>query len=105
MFLNLTLLFTRLFSDPLRPSELTMCLGNLSQAVFDVLSHRTSVFLLTLFICLENRPLILSKYNRLKVFTAVQRKKTLKAAGETFSLLSCGTFRVNGGAKQSRAVF
>lgn len=104
MFLNLTLLFTRLFSDPLRPSELTMCLGNLSQAVFDVLSHCTSLFLLTLFICLGNRPLILSKYNRLKVFTTVQRK-TLKAAGETFSLLSCGTFRVNGGDKQSRAVF
>lgn len=74
MFLNLTLLFTRLFSDPLRPSELAMCLGNLSLTVFDVLSHRTSVFLLLLFICLGNRPLILSKYNRLKVFTAVQRK-------------------------------
>lgn len=52
-----------------------MCLGDRSQTVFDVFKHHTSLFLLLLFICLRKRLLILSKCNRSKVFTAVQRCK------------------------------
>lgn len=74
VFLNLPLLFSNatLFGGPPRPSEVSMCLGDLSQTAYDLFKHHTSWLLLHLFICPRKKLLILSKCSRPKVLPAVQ---------------------------------